>query len=58
MARTRVSLGFTHPLGGNDTKNLMPRSMVSKLCCGVPMNLDTLEVLASSEIVVSNSNGM
>ena len=58
MARTRVWLGFTHPPGANGTDDLMPRSVVSKLRCGAPMNWATLWVLASSEIIVPNPNGM
>ena len=58
MAGTRVLLGFTHPFRANGTNDLMPRSMVSKLCYVAPMNGGTLWVLASSEIDVPNPNGM
>ena len=58
MDKKRVSLGFTHPPRANDTKNLTPRSMVSELHSGAPMNWVTLQILASSEIVVPNPNGM
>ena len=58
MDGTRVSLGFTHPLRANGTDDLMPRSMVSKLHSGAPMNWGTLRVLASSKIIVPNPNRM
>ena len=58
MERKRVSLGFTYPPEAKSTDDSMPRSVVSKLCCGAPMNWGTLQVLASSEIVVLNPNGM
>ena len=58
VARTRVSLGFTCPPEANGADDLMPRSMVSKLRCGAPMNWGTLWVLASSEIDVPNPNKM
>ena len=58
MAGTRVSLGFTHPHEANVTNDLMPRSTVSKLRCGAPMNWGTQRVLASREITVPNPNGM
>ena len=56
--RTRVSLGFTHPPRANGTDDLMPRSVVSMLRCGVPTNWGTLRVLASSEIAMPNPNRM
>ena len=37
-ARTRVSLGFTHPFRANGTDHLMPILVVSKLRYGAPMN--------------------
>ena len=58
MAGTRVWLGFIHPPGANGTDDLMPRSVVSKLCCRAPMNWGTLWVLASSKIDVPNTNRM
>ena len=58
MAGTRVWLGFTHPPRANGDDDLMPRSAVSKLCCGAPMNWGTLRVLASSKIIVPNPKGM
>ena len=58
MDRKRVSLGFTYPPEANGIDDSMPRSAVSKLCCGAPMNWGTLRVLASSEITVPNPNGM
>ena len=54
----RVSLGFTYPSRANSADDLMPRSEVSKLRCGAPMNWGTLRVLASSEIAAPNPNGM
>ena len=58
MARKRVSLGFTHPSRYNVIDDSMPRSTVSKLRCGAPMNWGTLRVLVSSEIIVPNPNEM
>ena len=58
VAGTRVTLGLTCPLKANGIDDLMPRSMVSKLHYGAPMNLGTLQVLASSEIAVLNPNGL
>ena len=58
MARTRFSLGFTHPPKANGADDLLARSVVSNLWCGAPMNWGTLRDLASSEIVVPNPNGM
>ena len=58
MARKRVSLGFTRPFGANGFDDSIPRSVVSKLHCGAPMNWGTLRVLASSEITVLNPNRM
>ena len=58
VAGTRVWLRFIHPPGANGTDDSMPRSTVSKLRCGATMNWGTLWVLASSEIAVSNPNGM
>lgn len=57
-ARTRVSIGFTHPCEDNGVDDLMPRSTVSKSRCDAPMNRGTLRVLASSEIIVPNPNKM
>ena len=57
-AGTRVSLWFTHRFGVNGTENLMPRSAVSNLRYGAPMNWGTLRVLASREIDVPNPNQM
>ena len=54
VAGTRVSLGFTRPLEANGTNHLMPRSAVSKLRFGAPMNWGILRVLALSEIAVLN----
>ena len=58
VARTRVPLGFTHPSKANGIDDSMPRTAVSKLRCGAPMNWGTLRVLASSEIIVLNPNRM
>ena len=58
VAGIRVWLGFTHPPGANGADDLMPRSVVSNLRCGAPMNWGTLRVLASSEITVQNPNRM
>ena len=56
VARTRVSLGFTHPPRANGVDDSMPRSMVSKLYYGTPINRGTLRVLASREIIMPNPN--
>ena len=58
VARKRVWLGLTHPPRANGIDDSMPRLAVSKLCYGAPMDYGTLWVLASSEIVVPNPNGM
>ena len=58
VARKRVSLGFNLPPKANGVDDSMPRSTVSNLCCGAPMNWGTLRVLASREIAVPNPNGM
>ena len=55
VIKTRVSLGFTHPPRANGIDNSMPRSVVSNLHCGAPMNWG---ILASSEIAVPNPNRM
>ena len=58
VVKKRVSLGFTHPFRANGIDDLMPRSAVPKLRCGALMNWGTLRVLALSEIIVPNPNGM
>ena len=40
MDGTRVSLGFTHPLGANGIDDSMPRLVVSKLRSGDPLMLE------------------
>ena len=58
VAKTRVSLGFTHPPRANSADDSMPRLTVSKLHYGAPMNWGILWVLASRKIIVPNPNGM
>ena len=58
VAGTRVWLGFTYPPRANGADDSMPRSAVSKLCCGATMNWGTLRVLASSKIAMLNPNRM